>query len=116
LSHAVYRNARQRFWHRWPHDHTAAPLSEKLKALLDIAAKVQRSGRAVTEADIAAARALGASDLEIHDTVLIAATFCMFNRYVDGLGATTPDDAAFHDLIGKQRAEEGYLTKSVLMK
>ncbi|MEQ1689883.1 MAG: peroxidase-related enzyme [Gemmatimonas sp.] len=97
-------------------DHTAAPISDKLRSLLDIAAKVQQSGRAVTEGDIAAARALGASDLEIHDTVLIAATFCMFNRYVDGLGATTPDTQEFYDLIGRQRAAEGYLTTSVLMK
>lgn len=97
-------------------DYDSAPLSEKMKSLLHIAAKVQQSGKAVTEADIAAARGQGATDLEIHDTVLIAAAFCMFNRYVDGLGATTPDDPAFYDLIGRQRAEEGYLTKSVLMK
>ncbi len=96
-------------------DHHAADLSDKLKALLDIAAHVQQSGRAVTEADIAAARAHGATDLEIHDTVLIAATFCMFNRYVDGLGATTPDDPAIYQLVGQQRAAEGYMTKSVLM-
>jgi hypothetical protein len=54
--------------------------------------------------------------MDIHDTVLIAATFCMFNRYVDGLGATTPDDPGFYEIIGKQRAAEGYLTKSVLIK
>lgn len=97
-------------------DYRSAPVSDKMKSLLHIAGKVQESGKAVTEADIATAREQGASDLEIHDTVLIAATFCMFNRYVDGLGATTPDDPAFYDLIGRQRAEEGYLTKSVLMK
>jgi len=97
-------------------DYQKADISDKMKALLHIAGKVQQSGKAVSEADIAAARNLGASDLEIHDTVLIAAAFCMFNRYVDGLGATTPDDPAFYDLIGAQRAKEGYLTKSVLMK
>ncbi len=96
-------------------DYRSATISEKLKSLLHIAGKVQQGGKYVTEADIAAARAQGASDLDIHDTVLIAAAFCMFNRYVDGLGATTPDDPAFYDLIGKQRAAEGYLTKSVLM-
>jgi uncharacterized peroxidase-related enzyme len=97
-------------------DHSEAAVSDKLRSLLDIAAKVQVSGKAVAESDIAAARAQGATDLEIHDTVLIAATFCMFNRYVDGLGATTPDDQDFYDLIGRQRAAEGYLTKSVLMR
>lgn len=97
-------------------DYRDAPVSDKMKSLLHIAGKVQVSGKAVTENDIAAAREKGATDLEIHDTVLIAAAFCMFNRYVDGLGATTPDDPAFYDLVGRQRAEEGYLTKSVLMK
>lgn len=97
-------------------DYIIAPLSDKFKALLHIADKVRVSGRNVTEEDIARARSLGASDMDIHDTVLIAATFCMFNRYVDGLGATTPDDPALYEMIGKQRATEGYLTKSVLIK
>ncbi len=97
-------------------DYSSAPVSDKLKALLRIADKVRMSGRNVTEADVNAARQQGASDLDIHDTVLIAAAFCMFNRYVDGLGATTPDNAEFYNIVGKQRAEEGYLTKSVLIK
>src|SRR6185295_7811570 len=53
-------------------------LSPKLKSLLSIAASVQRGGKNVSTAQIEAARALGASDMEIHDTVLIAAAFCMF--------------------------------------
>lgn len=97
-------------------DYQTANISNKLKALLNIASRVAVNGRRVTEEDIAAARLNGASDLDIHDTVLIAAAFCMFNRYVDGLGATTPDNQSFYDMIGKQRAEEGYLTKSVLLK
>lgn len=97
-------------------DYRNAAISDKLKALLHIAGQVQRGGKFVTEADIEAAKEQGATDLEIHDTVLTAAVFCMFNRYVDGLGATTPDDPAFYDLIGRQRAAEGYLTKSMLMK
>ena len=97
-------------------DYTTAPVSDKMKSLLNIADKVRLGGRRVTEQDIAAAREQGATDLDIHDTVMIAAAFCMFNRYVDGLGATTPDDPAFYELVGKQRAAEGYMTKSVLMK
>jgi uncharacterized peroxidase-related enzyme len=96
-------------------DYSNAAISPKLKSLLHIADKVRVSGRDVTSADIEAARIEGASDLDIHDTVLIAAAFCMFNRYVDGLGATTPDDPAFYEIVGKQRAEEGYLTKSILL-
>ena len=97
-------------------DYRSAPVSDKLKSLLHIADKVRVSGRNVTEADIHTARQQGASDLDIHDTVLIAAVFCMFNRYVDGLAATTPDDVEFYNMVGKQRAEEGYLTKSFLIK
>ena len=97
-------------------DFKTAPIDDKLKALLQIADKVARGGLHVTPGDIAAAKDTGASDMDIHDTVLIAATFCMFNRYLDGLGATTPDDPGFYEIIGKQRAAEGYLTKSVLIK
>jgi uncharacterized peroxidase-related enzyme len=87
----------------------AAPVSAKLKALLAIAAAVQRSGRDVTAELVAQARASRATDLEIHDTVLIAAAFCMFNRYVDGLATVVPDDEAVFDLIGKRLVENGYI-------
>lgn len=97
-------------------DVAAAEVSDKLKALLHIAGKVQQSGKSVTETDIAAARQQGATDKEIHDTVLIAAAFCMFNRYVDGLATWAPDDAAVYDAIGKQRAAEGYMTKPFAVK
>jgi uncharacterized peroxidase-related enzyme len=88
-----------------------AAISNKLKALLHIAGRVQQSGKSVSEEDIARAREEGATDKEIHDTVLIAAAFCMFNRYVDGLATWAPSDDAVYDAIGKQRATEGYLTK-----
>jgi len=89
-------------------DVSTAPVSAKMKALLAIAARVQRSGRDVREDDIARARAEGATDNEIHDTVLIAAAFCMFNRYVDGLGAMTPTDAAGYRERAQYVAEHGY--------
>src|SRR5580692_1465405 len=73
-------------------DYLNAPVSPKLKALLTIAAAVQKGGKSVTAEDVQRARTEGATDLEIHDTVLIAAAFCMFNRYVDGLGTFTPTD------------------------
>jgi len=89
-------------------DPAEAPVSARLKALLAIAARVQENGRAVTDKDIAAARAEGATDREIHDAVLIAAAFCMFNRYVDGLAALTPDDPAYYAATGARLAERGY--------
>lgn len=85
-----------------------APISNKMKALLRIAASVQKGGKHVTSDQIEKAKGLGATDLEIHDTVLIAAAFCMFNRYVDGLGTWAPDDRMFYVNRGKARAEEGY--------
>ena len=50
-------------------------VSDKMKALLNIAGKVKVLGTEVLPADIEAAREAGANDREIHDTVLIAATF-----------------------------------------
>lgn len=92
-------------------DPATADVTPKLRALLQIAARVQQNGKKVTQQDVEAARHEGATDREIHDTVLIAAAFCMFNRYVDGLATWAPDDPAVYDAIGKQRATEGYLTK-----
>jgi uncharacterized peroxidase-related enzyme len=83
-------------------------LSPKMKALLHIAGKVQVLGKNVTPEDIEAARATGADDREIHDTVLIAAAFSMFNRYVDGLGSWTPTDPATYEEMG-QRMAKGYV-------
>jgi alkylhydroperoxidase/carboxymuconolactone decarboxylase family protein YurZ len=83
-------------------------LSDKLKALLAIAASVQKSGKHVTSEQISKAREVGATDREIHDTVLIAAAFCMFNRYVDGLGTWAPEDREFYIKRAPQRAAEGY--------
>jgi uncharacterized peroxidase-related enzyme len=92
-------------------DYQTAPISAKLKALLTIAGKVQIGGRRVTDADVAAARAEGATDTEIHDAVLIAAAFSMFNRYVDGLATLTPTDDAAYDPMGRRMAQEGYVRK-----
>jgi uncharacterized peroxidase-related enzyme len=89
-----------------------ADVSEKLKALLIIAAKVQKGGKYVTAEDVAHAHRLGATDLEIHDTVLIAAAFCMYNRYVDGLATTQPEDEALYRERGKQVARMGYTAAS----
>jgi uncharacterized peroxidase-related enzyme len=87
----------------------AAPVSPKLKALLAIADKVRRDGRLVQAADVELARSLGADDKAIHDTVLIAAAFCMFNRYVDGLGTWAPRGAAAYEDSGVRLANEGYV-------
>jgi len=94
-------------------DFMAAPVSPKLKALLAIAGKVQQDGKLVAKADVEAARAEGATDIEIHDTVLIAAAFCMFNRYVDGLGTWQPRNEEMYARMGKHLADEGYKEPSI---
>lgn len=86
----------------------AAPVSDKLKALLAIAAQVQKGGRRVGDDLVAKARAEGATDEELHDTVLIAAAFCMYNRYVDGLATVIPPEEAYGP-IGEMLARDGYL-------
>jgi len=92
-------------------DVASAPITPKLRTLLAIADKVQQGGKRVTVDDIDAARQAGASDVEIHDAVLIAAAFCMFNRYVDGLATLTPTDPALYDQMGQRMAREGYIRR-----
>ena len=89
-------------------DFNAAPISDKLKALLVIAGKVQQGGKQVTSEDVEHARSLGATDVEVHDTVLIAAAFCMYNRYVDGLGTWAPSDADSYRARAATVATGGY--------
>jgi len=89
-------------------DVDTAPLSDKMRALLRIAAKVQRSGSAVTFEDAEAARQAGATDLEIHDTVLITALFCLYNRYVDGLATARPEGPDFYAALGRRITTRGY--------
>jgi uncharacterized peroxidase-related enzyme len=90
-------------------DYQNAKISDKLRALLTVAGKVQMGGKNVTVEDVAMARRKGASDMEIHDTVLIAAAFCMYNRYVDGLATFTPTDQALYDAMGVRMAQQGYI-------
>ena len=89
-------------------DYESAPVSDKLKSLLSIAGSVQKGGKHVSPGQIELAKAMGATDIDIHDTVLIAAAFCMFNRYVDGLAANTPADLSTYAPRAKQVAEHGY--------
>ena len=89
-------------------DYKTAPISEKLKSLLQIAGKVQQSGKAVLPEDIENAKKQGATDRDIHDTVLIAAAFCLFNRYVDGLASITPQDLYTYPLRAQQIVDNGY--------
>lgn len=89
-------------------NYNGAQISEKLKALLNIAGKVQQNGKSVTIEDVNAAKHNGATDLDIHDTVLIAALFCLFNRYVDGLATTIPTDDASYQQRAQQVVANGY--------
>jgi uncharacterized peroxidase-related enzyme len=93
-------------------DFMKAPISPKLKTLLVIAGQVQRGGKSVTKEAVEDARSQGATDLEIHDTVLIAAAFCMYNRYVDGLATWQPHDETMYAEMGKHLASEGYLASA----
>lgn len=95
-------------------DFETAPISDKMKALLNIARLTQRGGRFVTESAVDRAKKAGANDMEIHDTVLIAALFCLYNKYVDGLATALPEDPGYFQLLGQRiavsygRRPEGY--------
>jgi uncharacterized peroxidase-related enzyme len=86
-----------------------APISEKFRSLLAVADQVRKGGKHLTDGVVRTARAHGATDLEIHDVVAIAAAFCMFNRYVDGLGTAEPSDPAAYDAMASAIVEHGYL-------
>lgn len=89
-------------------DIESAPVSAKMKALLTIAKQVQKSGKAVTAEAIQRARNAGATDIEIHDTVLIAALFCLYNRYVDGLATRLPDSSEYYQSLAERLVTNGY--------
>lgn len=86
----------------------SSPVSTKLKALLTIALMVRESGKSVTPEAIENAKREGATDVEIHDTVLIAALFCLYNRYVDGLATALPDDAGYFNTLANRLVNHGY--------
>ena len=92
-------------------DYRTAAISEKLKALLAIAEQVQIDGKRVTKELVDDARKQGATDLDIHDAVLIAAAFCMYNRYVDGLATVQPRNDGMYVEMGKRMAEQGYASR-----
>jgi uncharacterized peroxidase-related enzyme len=97
-------------------DPERASISDKLKALLAIAGKVQQGGKQVSAADVALARQRGATDKEIHDTVLIAAAFCMYSRYVDGLATWQPREREAYREMGERLANQGYARDRVPAK
>jgi uncharacterized peroxidase-related enzyme len=89
-------------------DFENAPISDKMKALLAIAEKVQQNGKEVTNTIVERAKRNGATDREIHDTVLIAALFCLYNKYVDGMASFTPTDLTFYSKLGERITTHGY--------
>lgn len=97
-------------------DLETAPVSAKMKALLAIAAKVQKSGREVTPSLVENAKAAGATDEELHDAILIAAAFCMYNRYVDGLSTQLPADKKDYVEMGKRLSNVGYKYPPMLLR
>lgn len=90
-------------------DIATAPVSEKMKALLTIASLTRESGKKVTSEVIDTAKAAGATDIEIHDTVLIAALFCLYNRYVDGLATALPEENNYYNNLAERLVNHGYM-------
>jgi uncharacterized peroxidase-related enzyme len=109
---AAHLNDDEQLVKRVKADFQHADISDKLKTLLVIASKVQKGGKHVTSADVEEAHNAGATDIEIHDTVLISAAFCMYNRYVDGLATWQPHDEDLYRQRAKKTARDGYVTMS----
>lgn len=84
-------------------------LEPRMAALMHLAERVQATPVGVRPEDIEKAKAAGAGDGDIHDAVLIAAAFCMYNRYVDGLGTAVPEHPAAYEAIGRRLVDQGYV-------
>lgn len=89
-------------------DPGSAPVTPLMRALLRVAAEVRAAAVPVSDAAVAAARAEGATDAHLHDTVLIAAAFCMFNRYVNGLATELPADPSYYGRSAERIVRRGY--------
>lgn len=86
-----------------------APIKAHFRALLAIAKRVQKNDPVTTEL-VQKAKDMGVTDRDIHDAVLIAAAFCMYNRYVDGLATTQPRRGdPYYEHAGQMLAKQGYL-------
>lgn len=88
-----------------------APVSVKMKALLQVARLVTMGGKQVTEAAVDRAKQAGATDIELHDTVLIAALFCLYNRYVDGLATHMPENPSYFADLAVRLSDSGYVRR-----
>ena len=85
--------------------------SPKMRALLELSRALQGCVLGVQPAHVEKARAAGANDHDIHDTVLITAAFCMYNRYVEGLGTREAEESAYEPM-GRRLRDIGYQSAS----
>lgn len=83
-------------------------LNPRINAILNIVKCIHLGGKHVGASQIDAAKKIGITEMEIHDTVLISSMFCMFNRYIDGLGLESTDTELSFKQRAKQIAENGY--------
>ena len=83
-------------------------LEPKMQALLHIARTVRGEPRDLAPADVATAKAAGASDADVQLAVLIAAAFSMYNRIVEGFRAKTPPTPEAYRARASEIAEHGY--------
>jgi uncharacterized peroxidase-related enzyme len=88
-------------------------VGEKMRALLHVSRTVRREPRDLTDADVAAAHAAGASDADVQLAVLIAAAFSMYNRMVEGFRAKTMPSADAYRARAAEIAEHGYSDQRV---
>lgn len=97
-------------------DNNISGFSPRMQALLAIASQVQQSGRHVTDEAVAKAKAEGVTDEMLHDAVLVAAAFCMYNRYVDGLKTPLPEKHEEYADMGKRLSTSGYKYPNAIIR
>ena len=84
--------------------------TDKMTSMLHVAKKLHNSVQGVLQDDISLLSiTCHFTSHDIHDFILIVSSFCMFNRYVDGLGTAHALTDEVYYSTGEKIAEHGYL-------
>lgn len=83
--------------------------SSKIETLLYIAKKLHACPQGVKQEDIDLLFTFNFTPDDINDLILIISSFCMFNRYVDGLGTFHALDDDMYNNMAEKIAINGYI-------
>ncbi|MEU7473710.1 hypothetical protein AB0A94_35245 [Streptomyces sp. NPDC044984] len=89
-------------------DPDTTTVTERTRNLLHTTAEVVRAPHPLNDETVTAAHAAGATDDDIHDTILTTAALCMFNRHASALDTEPPADPAYYTKTAQRILTDGY--------